>query len=181
MQIYDIQNIVIDKDKRSMKIPDFILPHSHKTLLEIKKVDIGYTTPLLENLSFAVEKKQRIAIIGSNGIGKSTLLNSLCLKNSILKGEIVLSSTAIWAIFSQDILSQFNKETSLITCLMNCTHMFWGCSVHFQKVIEIHDSKKLVFFLIINQQGIIWTIREHFGNTWHSDMRFNDTVCIFMT
>lgn len=46
-----------------------------KVLLEVKDLSFGYTSDniLFKNISFALEKGERIGIIGKNGKGKSTL------------------------------------------------------------------------------------------------------------
>lgn len=50
-----------------------------KTLMSVKDLSFGYEKghPLFHQLSFHVNKKDRIAVIGGNGKGKSTLLNVL--------------------------------------------------------------------------------------------------------
>lgn len=47
-------------------------------IIEVKNLAFGYSqTPLLNDLSFAVEEGSFLAIAGPNGVGKSTLLNLL--------------------------------------------------------------------------------------------------------
>ena len=48
-----------------------------KMLFETKKLIIGYNEPLSKPLDFYMERGQKIALIGTNGIGKTTLLKSL--------------------------------------------------------------------------------------------------------
>ena len=49
---------------------------SGKKVLSVKELEIGYDKPL-QKVSFELYKGQRLAIIGENGIGKSTLLKTL--------------------------------------------------------------------------------------------------------
>ena len=44
--------------------------------IEVLKVEFG-TTPLFEDVSFVINKKDRIALVGKNGAGKSTMLKIL--------------------------------------------------------------------------------------------------------
>ena len=44
--------------------------------IEGLKVEFG-TTPLFEDVSFVINKKDRIALVGKNGAGKSTMLKIL--------------------------------------------------------------------------------------------------------
>src|SRR5690606_29485113 len=60
---------------------DFEFNHKEcpgKVLLETKDLSFGYGDELLfKDLSFTIEKGDKVAIIGKNGKGKSTLLNLL--------------------------------------------------------------------------------------------------------
>ena len=49
---------------------------SHK-FLEVKDLEIGYTSSLLPPISFTIKSGTRLAVTGFNGIGKSTLLKTL--------------------------------------------------------------------------------------------------------
>lgn len=49
---------------------------SHK-FLEVKDLEIGYTSSLLPPISFTIKSGTRLAVTGFNGIGKTTLLKTL--------------------------------------------------------------------------------------------------------
>ena len=53
-----------------------IKTESGKSILTVKNLEIGYGKPI-QNVSFNLYKGQKLAIIGENGIGKSTLLKTL--------------------------------------------------------------------------------------------------------
>ena len=44
--------------------------------------------PIFENLEFGIDMKSRVAIVGPNGVGKSTLLKLLCGDIAPTKGEV---------------------------------------------------------------------------------------------
>lgn len=58
-------------------------------VLRVTSAEFGYDAnePLIKEMSFVLNKGDRIAIIGKNGIGKSTLLNSIIAENP-LKGVV---------------------------------------------------------------------------------------------
>ena len=56
-------------------------------LLSLKKADLGYETPVLKQVSLQLHPGSRMALLGANGRGKSTLLKSLAGELSLLAGE----------------------------------------------------------------------------------------------
>lgn len=52
-------------------------PSCGREILRVKELAIGYSSTLASGIQLQVEKGARIAIIGSNGIGKSTFLKTL--------------------------------------------------------------------------------------------------------
>lgn len=60
----------------------FIFPTPEKLRPPLLKIEEGYfeynnQTPILKAINFFVEMESRMAIVGANGVGKSTLLNLL--------------------------------------------------------------------------------------------------------
>ena len=60
--------IRIDQDEREKL---------HRLAVEVKGLSKGYGTPLFRNLDIVIEAGEKVAIIGPNGIGKTTLLRCL--------------------------------------------------------------------------------------------------------
>ena len=87
----------------------------YSNVLDVKNLSKKYDDlEVLKKINFSVEVGDRIAILGANGIGKSTLLN--CLMDDTFKD----SGDANWAInaeigyFSQDSDEKVDSELSLI-------------------------------------------------------------------
>jgi len=54
-------------------------PRSSVTMLTVRDLSISYgTAPLLDHAQFTIEQGERLALIGRNGEGKSTLMKILC-------------------------------------------------------------------------------------------------------
>lgn len=70
---------LIEKPKEKLK-PTFQF-HEARTpsrfLIEAKNVILGYEAPLTRPVTFAIERGQKIAICGVNGLGKTTLLKTI--------------------------------------------------------------------------------------------------------
>ena len=61
---------------------------ANKGLLEFKDVIVGYDFPLIKPFSFTLYGKDHLAIIGDNGIGKTTLIKSINKEIPLLSGSI---------------------------------------------------------------------------------------------
>lgn len=48
-----------------------------KNLISIENLSVGYNKPIIEGINIATRKNKLIAIIGRNGVGKSTLIKTL--------------------------------------------------------------------------------------------------------
>ncbi|MBA2693294.1 MAG: ABC-F family ATP-binding cassette domain-containing protein [Rubrobacter sp.] len=73
-----------------------------RTLLAAGNVAVGYERPLAENVSFALEGGDRLAVLGPNGSGKTTLLRTLLGELPPLSGEIKTSPSASVGYFDQE-------------------------------------------------------------------------------
>lgn len=73
MQIIDEPN---KYDLKTFHMNFNIKMESGKNVLSVKELEIGYNKSI-QNISFDLYKGQKLAIIGENGIGKSTLLKTL--------------------------------------------------------------------------------------------------------
>lgn len=82
-------------------------------VLETKNLHIGYTSKKKENriagpINLALEKGQLVGLVGSNGIGKSTLLRTLTNVQKALKGEIFINSKALLTYGPIDLAKQLS-------------------------------------------------------------------------
>lgn len=89
-------------------------PTPAKVIMQVKNLSFGYTPDelLFKNLSFALEAKKCLAIIGKNGKGKSTLLNTLA---GVLtpNGEIISHPSTAIAHFGQTNIDRLDKNRTI--------------------------------------------------------------------
>ncbi|ADR34423.1 ABC transporter related protein [Sulfuricurvum kujiense DSM 16994] len=89
-------------------------PTPAKVIMQVKDLSFGYTPDelLFKNLSFALEAKKCLAIIGKNGKGKSTLLNTLA---GVLtpNGEITAHPSTAIAHFGQTNIDRLDKNRTI--------------------------------------------------------------------
>lgn len=81
-------------------------------VLKVNRLTIGYDKPLCE-VSFELKKGQRLAVIGENGIGKSTLLKTLVKQVNQLGGTYSYGFQIDTGYFDQQLAQLENDRTVL--------------------------------------------------------------------
>ncbi len=96
---------------------DFEFTHQEcpgKILLEVKDISFGYKDlSLFKGLSFTVQKNDKIAIIGKNGKGKSTLLNLIAGDLNPREGTLHKNVNLLVGHFGQTNINRLNMENSI--------------------------------------------------------------------
>ena len=88
---------------------------SYTNVIRAKSLAIGYET-VLSTVSFLLQKKERLAIIGENGKGKSTLLKTLIGELPSLGGEFSFGQNVEWGYFDQQkaVTGQVDPEQTVL-------------------------------------------------------------------
>lgn len=74
------------------------------SLLRLQNIHISYGDPaLLESIDFSIERGERVALLGRNGCGKSTLMKIIDGEVVADDGEIVMDQTVVVARLEQDV------------------------------------------------------------------------------
>jgi ATP-binding cassette subfamily F protein 3 len=87
-----------------------------KVLLDIKNLTFGYTSDniLFKDISFNLKKGEVLGIIGKNGKGKSTLLNTIAKELTALSGTIDYHGTTSVGHFGQTNISHLNPKNNVM-------------------------------------------------------------------
>ena len=88
----------------------------HRLACEIENVSFAYDgmdAPLIRNLTMPIEAGEKIAIIGENGVGKTTLLKLLMGELTPQKGSIKWAEKAKPGYYAQDHSAEFAKDVNL--------------------------------------------------------------------
>jgi ATPase subunit of ABC transporter with duplicated ATPase domains len=85
---------------------------SGKLIFETRDLVIGYNEPLSIPLNLRMERGQKIALVGANGLGKTTLLKSLMGELKSLGGEVELGDYLQMGYFEQEI-----KDANYNSCI----------------------------------------------------------------
>lgn len=113
----DVIELAAEKPKPEFKFRYGRTPG--KMLFETHDLVIGYDEPLSKPLNFFMERGQKIALVGTNGIGKTTLLKSMLGLIPALSGTCDQGENLQIGYFEQEV-----KETIKIPVSKSCGRNF---------------------------------------------------------
>ena len=102
-------------------------------LIAFKEADLGYASPVINNLELSISPGDRIGLLGSNGAGKSTLIKSIVGEISVLKGEKEIGKNTNIGYFSQHQVDDLDLSISAFE--------------HIQKLDITKDEKQIRNYL----------------------------------
>ncbi len=87
-----------------------------KIIFRAEELGFGYNPdePLFNNITFAMEKGKRLAIIGKNGKGKSTLLNYIAGELPLQQGKLDFHPSTQFAHFGQTNIERLNVKNTVV-------------------------------------------------------------------
>ena len=120
-----IDKIQLDEIKPSSRVNPFIRfdqdKKLHRQALEIENVSKDYGDgPLFSGLNLMLEVGERLAIIGPNGIGKTTLLKTLVGDLKPNTGVVKWSDNANVGYYAQDHSADFAEPLNLYDWMAHC-------------------------------------------------------------
>ena len=100
----------IDRPETAVK-PEFSFKEARtpsRYVVEAENLVIGYDKdkPLLPPLSFMIERGEKIALVGMNGVGKSTLLKTMLGKINPLGGKVIRGDYLVPSYFEQEVKAE---------------------------------------------------------------------------
>ncbi len=130
-----IDKIKLDEVKPSSRQNPYIIFEQDKKLfrnaLEVKGLAKSFDEALFSGLDLRVEVGERIAIIGPNGIGKSTLLRCLVGDLAPTAGEVKWSENSELGYYAQDHAHDFADDMDLFAWMNQ-----WGQEKDDEQVIR---------------------------------------------
>jgi ATPase subunit of ABC transporter with duplicated ATPase domains len=93
----------------------------HRNAVEVEKLSHGFDRVLFNDFDLLVEAGEKIAIIGENGIGKTTLLRCLARDLTPNHGSVKWAEKANIGYFAQDHAEDFEEDLNLFDWMKQFT------------------------------------------------------------
>lgn len=91
----------------------------HRLAVSAEKVSKSYDQPVINNFNAMIEAGQKVAIIGANGVGKTTLLRLLAGDIKPDSGEVKWAENADIGYMAQDVSDQFEATVNVFDWMTN--------------------------------------------------------------
>ena len=107
-ELEKIERITVPEEEATIHFTIPQPPASGRTVIEVSHLTKNYPMPdggtkrVLEDVSFQIDRGDRIALVGANGAGKSTLIRMLSGQEEATSGEIKLGHNVLADYFAQD-------------------------------------------------------------------------------
>ncbi|HAX44012.1 MAG TPA: ABC-F family ATP-binding cassette domain-containing protein [Bryobacteraceae bacterium] len=122
-ELEKIERIEIPPDERTIHF-SFPQPKaSGRVVAEFRDVAKAYGEKLvLGGVNFAIERHDRVALVGVNGAGKSTLIKLLAGAEPLTRGEYALGHNAMPDYFAQDQYKELDPEARMLDDLVSVSN-----------------------------------------------------------
>ncbi|HEY5331809.1 MAG TPA: ATP-binding cassette domain-containing protein [Acidobacteriaceae bacterium] len=102
-ELEKIERIEVPEEESTIHFSFPQPPASGRTVLDVKHLTKHYGDKhVLDDISFTIERGDRIALVGANGAGKSTMIRMLAALENPTSGEIKVGHNVLVDYFAQD-------------------------------------------------------------------------------
>jgi ATPase subunit of ABC transporter with duplicated ATPase domains len=113
-----IEKIVLEEVKPSSRMSPYIKFEQdkklHRLAVSVNKLSKSYgEREVFRNLSLTIEAEQRVAVVGTNGIGKTTLLRCIMGELAAEHGKVKWAENAEVAYMPQDVAAAFEEPVTV--------------------------------------------------------------------
>jgi len=121
-QLEKIERIVLPPSPRTMSFSFPPTQRAARTILTVNNVSQHFgQRQIFTNVSFTIERGQKVALVAPNGIGKTTLFNIITRSLPLQTGTVTFGENVVHTIFDQDQTRALDGNKTIIeNILLRC-------------------------------------------------------------
>lgn len=137
---HDLKKKLSNKPSEGGLELDIVSKRVGKKILELKNVQktFGEDYKILDDFSYIFKRREKVGILGENGVGKSTFLNMITGTEPIDSGEVIKGETIQYGYYRQDglVLDGDKKVIEVVRDIAEIIEMSDGKTVSASQMLE---------------------------------------------
>ena len=132
-------------------------------MIRFEEIEIGYSKPLLFIPSLTLDAGKVYALVGLNGIGKSTFLNSITGQTSLLSGKLFLNQQELQKISKVNLpklIAYVDCSFSGVEYLTVFDYLALGRSPHTNNMGKLNTEDKQVIQEVVRELNLVHLIEK---------------------
>lgn len=114
-----LSGVTLDQGVDKIHFPRITIPNSPKDVLVCDDMVIGYDKPLSKKIKLKFNKGEKIAIVGRNGIGKTTFLKTICGEIPTLSGVFKMGEGIQIGYYAQESAELLDGKLSVLETIQH--------------------------------------------------------------
>jgi len=157
---------ILDTEPEPADQPDAVTLQDCKGSLAVQNVSFGYDAefPTVQDITFDIERGQKIAFVGSTGAGKTTVANLIPRFYDILSGQISIDGVDIRNIKRANLRQNVN-------IILQDTHLFTGSvmeNIRYGRM-DATDDEVIMAAETANAHGFILQLKDGYDTVLERD------------
>lgn len=137
---HDLKKKLSNKPSEGGLELDVVTKRVGKKILELKNLQKTFGTDykILDNFSYIFKRREKVGILGENGVGKSTFLNMITGTEPVDSGEVIKGETIQYGYYRQDglVLDDDKKVIDVVRDIAEIIEMSDGKTVSASQMLE---------------------------------------------
>lgn len=132
-------------------------------MIRFEEIEIGYSKPLLFIPRLTLDAGKVYALVGLNGIGKSTFLNSITGQTSLLSGKLFLNQQELQKISKVNLpklIAYVDSSFSGVEYLTVFDYLALGRSPHTNNMGKLNKEDKQVIQEVVRELNLVHLIEK---------------------
>jgi iron complex transport system ATP-binding protein len=132
-------------------------------MIRFEEIEIGYSKPLLFIPRLTLDAGKVYALVGLNGIGKSTFLNSITGQTSLLSGKLFLNQQELQKISKVNLpklIAYVDSSFAGVEYLTVFDYLALGRSPHTNNMGQLNTEDKLVIQEVVRELNLVHLIEK---------------------